>query len=143
MRSRRLDQEAAGALMLSHRGPGGAAPRSSGLRVLGSIGLVLLLCSAAGCFGTTRIYYSESSKLNPRPMRVTKTVRKWVWGLIDSSQLNMGSICGMNGVGEIEVEQTGGDWLAFAASLGLYTPTTVRLACEGVEEPSASPRAGR
>jgi len=84
----------------------------------------------AGCFGTTRLYYSQASIRNPDRLKVTGSTHNWIWGLIDGKGAVMGAACGTNGVATVDVEHTLGDWVWFVLTVGIYNQTTVTFTCQ-------------
>lgn len=82
------------------------------------------------CFGTTRLYYSQASLVNPSPVKVKGSTTNWFWGLVNGRSAIMGTACGQNGVASIEVQHAVGDWLFFIFTLGLYARTSVTFTCQ-------------
>lgn len=92
--------------------------------------VLMVLIGTGGCFGTTRLYYSQASLANESPVKVKGRTSNWFWGLAKGKSAIMGAACGQNGVASIEVEHGAGDWLFYIFTLGLYARTTVTFTCQ-------------
>lgn len=86
--------------------------------------------STSGCFGTTRLYYSQASVATERSVLVKAVTHNWLWGLVDGDAVVMGAACGQNGVASIDVEHGIVDWVLFAVTFGLYARSTVVFTCQ-------------
>jgi hypothetical protein len=91
---------------------------------------LLLLLTTSGCFGTTRLYYSQASMATPHTIVVKSVTHNWLWGLVDGDAVVMGAACGQNGVAAIDVQHGIVDWLLFGVTFGLYARSTVVFTCE-------------
>jgi len=88
----------------------------------------LLVC--AGCMGTIHVNDSRVVKQFQSNHLYEHTSAAWFWGFSSPGDVNVGGDCGSNGMASVEVERTWGDWISTICTVGIRSPTTVRVICK-------------